>query len=139
MPKSTNLNFTQNIKAPCLTLTSANTTVAATLYTASANDAVVKSLMVSTNDTTAVNLVVVINNGTSDFVLGTVNVPINSGYTGAIASVDVLGSSLLPGLPRDLNNRSILPLPAGHILKVGCLVTMTAARVTNVVASVEEY
>jgi hypothetical protein len=137
--KSTNLNFTQNIKAPCVALTSANTTVAATLYTVSANDAVVKSLVASTNDTTAVNLVVSINNGISDFVLGTVNLPINSGYTGAIASVDILGSSLIPGLPRDINGRAVLPLPYGHVLKVGCLATMTAAKTTNVLANVEEY
>lgn len=139
MPKSTNLNFTQTLKNPCLSLTSANTTVAATLYTAGANDAVVKSLTVSSNDTSAVNLVISINNGTSDFVIGTVNIPINSGYTGAIASVDVLGSSLLPGLPRDVNNRAIIPLAAGFVLKVGALATMTAARVCNVVACVEEF
>lgn len=139
MAKSTNLNFTQTLKSPCLALTSASTTALVALYTASANDAVVKSLVVTTNDTTAVNLVIAINNGTSDFVLGTVNIPINSGYTGAIASVDVLGSTLLPGLPRDINGRSVLPLAAGYILKVGCLATMTAAKTTNVLASVEEY
>ncbi len=139
MAKSQNLNFTQTLKNPCVALTSANGTTAATLYTASSNDAVVKSLVVSTNDSTAVNLVISINNGTSDFVLGTVNIPINSGYTGAIASVDILGSSLLPGLPRDLNNRAVLPLAAGCILKVGCLATMTSAKATNVVACVEEY
>jgi hypothetical protein len=137
--KSTNLNFTQTVKTPCLALTSANTTTAATLYTASANDAVVKSLVASTNDTTAVNLVVSINNGTSDFVLGTVNVPINSGYTGAIASVDLLASALIPGLPRDLNNRPVLPLPSGYVLKIGCLATMTSAKTCNIVGSVEEY
>lgn len=139
MAKSTNLNFTQTIKTPCVALTSANTTVAATLYTASTNDAVVKSLVVSTNDSTAVNLVVSINNGTSDFILGTVNIPINSGYTGAIASVDILGSSLLPGLPRDINNRAVISLQAGHILKVGALATMTAAKTCNVIAQVEEF
>lgn len=139
MAKSTNLNFTQNIKAPCVALTSANTTTAATLYTASSDGAVVKSVVASTNDSTAVNLVVVVNNGTTDFVLGTVNLPINSGYTGAIASVDVLGSNLIPGLPRDINNRSVLPLPSGHVLKVGCLATMTSAKVANVIANVEEY
>lgn len=139
MAKSTNLNFTQDVKTPCVALTSANTTVAATLYTAGADDAVVKSLVVSTNDSTAVNLVVSINNGTSDFVLGTVNIPINSGYTGAIASVDILGSTLLPGLPRDINNRPVIQLQAGYVLKVGCLATMTAAKVCNVIAQVEEY
>jgi hypothetical protein len=137
--KSTNLNFTQTIKAPCLALTSANTTTLATLYTASTNDAVVKSLVVTTNDTTAVNLVVAINNGTSDFILGTVNIPINSGYTGAIASVNVLSNTLIPGLPQDMNGRSVIPLPSGHVLKVGCLATMTAAKTTNVIASIEEY
>ncbi len=139
MAKSTNLNFTQTIKNPAVALTSANTTVAATLYTAATEGAVVKSLVVSTNDTTAVNLVVSINNGTSDFVLGTVNIPINSGYTGAIASVDILGSSLLPGLPRDVAGRSVIQLQAGYILKVGALATMTATKTCNVIAQVEEY
>jgi hypothetical protein len=139
MAKSTNLNFTQEIEVVGKRLTSSDTTSYVTLYTSATNDAVVKSITVTTTDTSAVNLKVAISDGTTDFLLGTVRVALASGTDGAVASVDILGSSLLPGLPRDLNSRSILPLKNGYILKVGCLVTMTAAKQTDVLAVVEEY
>jgi hypothetical protein len=139
MAKSTNLNFTQEINLVGKRLTSTDTTTYVTLYTASTDDAVVKSLTVTTTDTAAVNLKVAINDGTTDFLLGTVRVALASGTDGAATTVDILGSSLLPGLPRDLNNRTILPLKNGFILKVGCLATMTAAKQTDVLAVIEEY
>jgi len=137
--KSTNLNFTQEIEVVGKRLTSTDTTSYVTLYTSATNDSVVKSITVTTTDTAAVNLKVAVNDGTTDFLLGTVRVALASGTDGAVASVDILGSSLLPGLPRDLNNRTILPLKNGYILKVGCLATMTAAKQTDVLAVVEEY
>jgi hypothetical protein len=139
MAKSTNLNFTQEIEVVGKRLTSSDTTSYVTLYTSATNESVVKSITVTTTDTSAVNLKVAINDGTTDFLLGTVRVALASGTDGAVASVDILGSSLLPGLPRDLNSRSILPLKNGHILKFGCLATMTAAKQTDVLAVVEEY
>ena len=139
MAKSTNLNFTQEIEVVGKRLTSSDTTSYVTLYTAGTNDAVVKSITVTTTDTAAVNLKVAINDGTTDFLLGTVRVALASGTDGAASSVDILGSGLLPGLPRDLNSRAILPLKNGHILKVGCLATMTASKQTDVIAVVEEY
>ena len=139
MAKSTNLNFTQEIEVVGKRLTSSDTTSYVTLYTSATNDSVVKSITVTTTDTSAVNLKVAINDGTTDFLLGTVRVALASGTDGAVASVDILGSSLLPGLPRDLNNRTILPLKNGYILKVGCLATMTAAKQTDILAVIEEY
>lgn len=139
MAKSTNLNFTQEIEVKHLALTSANTTTAATLYTVSANDAVVKSITATTTDTSAVNLQIYINDGSTDYLLGTVRVAAASGTDGATAAVDLLGSTLLPGLPSDLNYRRVLPLKYGHVLKVGCLATMTSAKTTTVTAVIEEY
>jgi len=139
MAKSTNLNFTQEIEIAGKQLTSASTTTLQTLYTAGSNDCVVKSLTATSDDSAAINLKVVINDGTTDLLLGTVRIAAASGTDGAAASVDILGSSLLPGLPRDLNNRTILPLKNGHILKVGALATMTSAKTANIVAVIEEY
>lgn len=139
MPKSTNLNFTQEVSVVGKRLTSSDTTSYVTLYTATADDAVVKSITASSTDTAAVNLKVAIGDGTTDYLLGTVRIAASSGTDGAAASVDILGSSLLPGLPRDLNNRTVLPLKNGFTLKVGCLATMTSARQADILAVVEEY
>lgn len=139
MSKQTSLFITKGVKNPCYTLLPANTTVLATLYTASTDDAVVKSLMCRSNDTAAMNVVVAVNNGSADFVLGVVNVPINAGSTGAIAAVDLLGGTLMPGLPYDQNGKRVLPLAGGYILKVGVLVAITAGKQIDVSSAVEEY
>ena len=139
MSKTNTLPITQNIKRCVQSFTSSDTTTFKTVYTAGANDAVVKQLNARTNDSTAVNLVVVINDGTTDRVIGTVNVPINSGSTGAIASVDLLGGTLIPSLPFDQNGKRVLPMQGGDILKIGCLATMTAAKTTDVTGFAEEY
>lgn len=139
MAKQTSLFITKQVKNPCKTLLPADGTALQALYTASADDAVVKSLMCRSNDTAAMNVVVAINNGSADFILGTVNVPITAGSTGAIAAVDLLSGTLLPGLPYDQNGKRILPLQAGYILKVGVLVAITAAKQIDVTGVVEEY
>lgn len=139
MAKSTNLNFTQEIELKGISLTSSDTTTLKTLYTAGSNDCVVKSIVATSTDTAAVNLKLVVNDGSADYLIGTVRIPAASGTDGAAASVDILGSSLVPGLPRDLNNRTILPIKNGFILKAGCLATMTSAKQADVIAIVEEY
>lgn len=139
MAKSQNLNFTQDIANPVKRLNNANGTTAVTVYTAPTNDAVLKSLIATSTDTAAVNLQVFISDGTTDHLLGTVRIPAGSGTDGATASVDILGSSLLPGLPVDMNNRRILPMEYGKILKVAPLVAITATKQVDLVPVSEEY
>jgi hypothetical protein len=139
MAKQTSLFITKGIQNPCVAILPADTTVLKALYTASADDAVVKSLMLTSSDTAIMNVVVAINNGSADFILGTVNVPATSGETGAIASVDALSGTLLPGLPYDQNGKRVLPLKGTYVLKVGVMVAVTAAKQINAVGVVEEY
>lgn len=139
MAKSTNLNFTQNIKTPMVSLNNASGTTLVTLFTAGANDSVMNSIIATTNDTTTVNLCLVVNDGTTDRYLGCVNLPINSGRTGSIASVDVLGSTLIPGLSKDISGRSVLKLQAGYIVKVGVLSAITSGKVVDVIGASEDY
>lgn len=139
MTKQTSLYITDTIKTPGVSFANADGTAYKTLYTAAADDAVVKSIMVTSTDGTARNLKVAMNDGTTDRIIGTVNIPITAGTTGAIASVDLLSGSLLPGLPLDQQGKRILPMQATHILKIAPLVAVTAAATIDVVAVVEEY
>ena len=139
MAKQTSLFITQAIKNPSVTILPADTTVLKVLYTAGTNDAVVKAISVRSNDTAAANVVLAINNGTADSILGVVNVPIMAGSTGAIPSVDLLNSSLLPGLPYDQNGKRVLPMQGTYVLKVGVLATITATKQIDVTTVVEEY
>jgi hypothetical protein len=139
MAKQTNLYITDTIKTPGVSFANADSTTAKTLYTAGADDAVVKAIMATSTDGTARNLKLIVNDGSTDRCIGTVNIPLNAGTTGSAAAVDLLASTLLPGLQLDQQGKSVLPLQAGHVLKIAPLIAVTAAAVIDVVAVVEEY
>jgi hypothetical protein len=139
MAKQTSLFITKGIKNPCVQILPADGTALKALYTASADDAVVKSLMCTSSDTAIQNVVVAINNGTFDDIIGVVNVPATAGQTGAIAAIDLLSGTLLPGLPYDQNGKRVLPLQGGYTVKVGTLGAVTAAKAISIGGVVEEY
>jgi hypothetical protein len=139
MPKSTSLNFTQSLKLTGVKILPADTTTLKTLFTAGANDSVVKAINVQSTDTAARVVNLYVNDGTTDFLVGAVNIPLNSGNTGAVAAIDLLGGTLLPSLPYDSNGKRVLPLPAGYVLKVSSQTTVTSAREITVVCMSEDY
>ena len=110
--------------------TSADTTTKKNVQTGGANGTRIDAVMCSTNDTAAVNLAFYISDGTTDFYIGNVNLPIGSGYT-TVARVDAM-ATLSPTL-------GYLVLPSGYILKAACVATMTAAKTTDVVAMGGDY
>ena len=106
--------------------TNADTTAKKTLVTADATDGTrIDSIMCSTDDTATVNMRFYINDGTTDFYIGVVNLPISAGYAG-VARVEAM-ATLSPSL-------GYLFIPAGGSLKGACLATMTAAKTTDIVA-----
>jgi len=139
MAKSTNLNFTQTLKLSAAVITPTETTTAQTVFTAGTDDSVVKAINVASTDTAARVLSLFVNNGSSDILIGRVNIPANSGNNGTAATVDLLGGTLMPSLPYDSNGKRILPLPAGYILKAGTTTTVTAAQSITVTAMAEDY
>ena len=126
MAANTKPIFKRGIAGGGVQFTSADTTTKKDLVvgtTVGAEGALVESITVCSDDTAAVNLAFYAHDGTTDFYIGNVNVPIGSGYT-TITLVDALRT-----LRPDLN---FLTVPAGHALKVNCVATMTAAKVVNV-------
>ena len=139
MAKSQNLNFTQSIKLSGVKILPADTTALKTLFTAGSDDSVVKAINVQSTDTAARVVNLYVNDGTTDFLIGAVNIPLSSGNTGAVATIDLLGGTLLPSLPYDANGKRILPLPAGYIVKVSSQTTVTATREITFVLMAENY
>ena len=139
MPKSQNLNFTQNIKLSGAKIAPADTTALKTLYTAGSNDAIVKAINVQSTDTAARVVQLWVNDGSTDFKIAAVNVPLRSGDNGTAATIDLLGGTLIPSLPYDANGKRIIPLPAGYILKVNSATTVTNATEITCVCMAEDY
>jgi hypothetical protein len=112
-----------------------------TLYTASANDAVVKAINVTSTDSAARIMSLWEQDaaaGTMRYI-GAINIPATAGTgSGTTASIDLLGGTLLPSLPYDANGKRTIPLKAGSILLVS-VPAVTASLYIDVVAMVEEY
>lgn len=144
MAKSTALNLPQNGNNSGVTLTSADTIIPVTLFTAGSNDSNCNSIIVVTDDTSDVGVQLYLRHGGVDYLLGTVNVATGSGTNGN-PSVDLLeqdlavNSTRITGLPVDNVGKPFIPLENGDTLKVGCLATMTVLKTTTVVAFGEDY
>ena len=109
---------------------SGDTTTKKTIATGGADGSRVDSIMVSSDDTAAVNLAFYLNDGSTDYYIGNVNVPIGSGYT-TVARVEAM-QTLGP-------QTGYLFVPNGWTLKCNCVATMTAAKICTVVASGGDY
>jgi hypothetical protein len=109
------------------------------LYTASADDSVVKAINVSSLDTAArVMSVWIVGSDNQPRLIGAVNIPLSSGNSGAIATIDLLGGTLLPSLPYDANGKRVIPLKAGQKLALS-VPAITVGTQIYASAFVEEY
>lgn len=139
MAKQTKLYLPTGINNGSVKFTSADGTTAKTLFTAGTNDSNVKSIVVHSDDTTARNIVLNRVNTGITYPIGTVNIPITAGATGSIASVDLINSTLIPGLPLDSTGKPYLPLKTGDTLTVAPLVAVTAAKTITITSFGEDF
>lgn len=137
-PVSVNFVNADGAAGTGLTTSPSNTKL---LYTAGANDSVLKSLIVSSDDSAArvLNVYVSPDSGTTKNWIGSVSIPITAGQTGAIANVDVLGSAVLVGMCYDQSGKAVLPLAGTYRVYVGVQVAVTAAKTVVVTAIGEDY
>ena len=133
-PANVNPIFEANVKNAGVEFTSADATSKKTVYTgnSSGNNAGsrIDSLMISTSDTSDVNLAFYVTVGGTDYYIGVVKVPTGSGYT-TVPRVEGL-TTLSP-------TTGYFVLGPGDVLKAACVATMTAAKVTDVVAQLGDY
>lgn len=109
------------------------------LYTASANDAVVKAINVASFDSAArVMSLWIVDADAQPILIGAVNIPANSGNNGTAAAIDLLGGTLMPSLPYDSNGKRVIALKGGQKLAVS-VPAVTAGTQINVTAQIEEY
>ena len=139
MAKQTSLYLTQTLKTAAVTVVPADTTGWKTVYTAGADDAVLKGLLAVSDDTSAVNLRIGLDIGSTVYQIGCVRLPAAAGTDGSANAIDLLNAVSIPGLPLDRDFKRIFPLEAGTILKVAALATVTSGKTVTVTALAEEY
>lgn len=132
--------FPQKIQCWAVQILPADTTVAKTIVAGGANGSVIESINVSNTDAAvAYSLQFFMFDGTTNHLLATLNIPLSSGNTSAAGAVDVLRSGLMPGVVLDSNGNYSLNVPSGFTLKAAVTVTVTAAKVVDVVAAGSDF
>lgn len=151
MAKTTTAPVTQTLQTPITTFQNADGAVGTTLtnspsnsklhFTASSEGSVLKSMIVTSDDTSARVLVIYISTdgGTTKTPLCAVNIPTLSGQSGTIAAIDILGSTLLPGMVIDQSGKPVLPLTANARIYLGVQVAITSAKFLNIVSQAEDF
>jgi hypothetical protein len=128
--------FIQTAKIGVVQTLNADGTNNKTVVTAGSNGTKVVSLTASSTDTSNRIFQVQVSRSGTDYILCTVTVPAASGTDGTTASVDLLNSTILPGLPADNDGQRYLFLQSGDTLTVKCTTTVTSGKIVSF-ASVE--
>jgi len=123
------------IKNAALDIEPADTTSLQTLLTAGSNGSRINSISVISDDTSDVVLAIYYNDLTTDFLIGSVNIPTLSGTDGSVPAVSLLNSTDLPFLGEDL----ALYLEGSDIIKIAALTTVTTAKKITLVAHYGDY
>jgi threonine synthase len=105
------------------------------LISAGADGTKVLSIACTSDDTSDVVMQVFVHDGTTAYLVGSVNVPTLSGTDGTVVAVDLLSATDLPWLDAD----GEFFIPTGYKVQVAPLAAVTAAKTVTVVCLAGDY
>jgi hypothetical protein len=126
--------FPQTIKNWTAQILPATASAKVTLVTGATNGSKVESINIASTDTTARDLQLILTISSVDYILGTLSVLANTGFTNAVPSINVMNHSQLPIFSYDNNGNRYLYVASGSVLSVKTLTTVTAAKEVDVFA-----
>jgi hypothetical protein len=120
--------YPQVINTPVQQILPADVSNLKTLYTGGTNGSRLEHLSCISTDTAARDLAFYFTVSSVDYLLATLNVPINSGNTNAIYPVDIFTHPAFSWLPIDANGNRYMYIASGVVLKVKSTTTVTTAK-----------
>lgn len=135
MAANTSPIFVETANVAEVTFVNADGTTPKDLVSAGADGTKVFSINCTSSDTATVDMEVYLHDGTTAYLLGTVDVPTNTGIDGATASIDLLSSSLIAGVDAD----GELFIPSGYKLQVAPKAAVTSTYTVTVVCFAGNY
>lgn len=127
--------FPDTIKNAALDIENADGTTTQDLLTAGSAGSRINNISVTSDDTAAVDLIVYYNDGTTDFAIARVNIPIGAGTNGTAPPVSLLNATDMPFLGDDLSYY----LLAAKKIRIAAVAAVTAAKKVSLVATYGDY
>jgi len=110
-----------------------------TVITAGASGSKVTSLIAASDDTSSRVVQISVTRSSTAYVLGSVSIPAASGTDGSTASVNLLGTTLLPGLPVDNDGQQYIFLQNGDTLTAKALSTVTSGKTIHLTSNYGDF
>jgi len=123
------------IQTHVISISDLDGTTLKTLVSGGTNGTRIDTISATSTDTVDATLALYHSDGTTDFLIGTITIPANSGNDGNTPSFSVLNDTDLPFLRSDLAHY----VQAGHSLKVGVTVALSASTKIDLVAICGDY
>jgi len=101
---------------------------------AGTNGSKIEAINVSTTDTSPNTLQLLVLQASVLYVLTTVSIPAQSGFTTSAPSVNILANAQFPGLSYDSQGNKYFYMPSGTTLYAGTTSIVTSAKQVSVVA-----
>jgi hypothetical protein len=135
MPTSSTPVLLQTPKLGLAQILNADASAKKTVVTAGANGTKLVSLTAASDDTVARVVQVILTRSATDHILASASVPAASGTDGTTAAVNLINSTILPGLPVDNDGQRYLFLESGDTLAVKSTTTVSVAKTVSVAAN----
>jgi len=120
--------YPQAITNNVLAIVNGTGTTITNLVTAGTNGTKIESINVSNTDTIAYTLQFYITISATNYLIGTVTLPLSSGNTVAAPPLDVITRGNFPSLAVDANTNPYLYLASGSSLSVAVTVAVTSGK-----------
>jgi hypothetical protein len=140
--------YPQVLNSASVIIQPADTTTLKTLYTAPSTGAWCMEIAVTSDETANARILsFYTNEAGTDRLIGSINIPVNSGFNGTAATVYVLkstqfgyaSSGISTGLLMDNNGNPYIQLKASEILKVKSQSTLATGKTITVRATTREF
>lgn len=132
--------FPQTINNGNAKIVPADTTNLKTLYTAAANGSRIDAIyLTSTETANNRDIQFVLTVSAVDYVIGTVQVPLNSGFSSAVPTVNAFASTQFTQLNVDNMGNKELTLVAGAVLKAKSLTTLATGKEISILVVAGDF
>ena len=127
--------FPDSIQNAALDIENADGTTAQDLLTAGTNGCRINNISVTSTDTAAKDLIINYNDGTTDYAIARITIPLGAGTDGSTVPVSLLNATDMPFLGEDL----AYYLMGADKITIAAQAAVTAATKISVVATYGNY
>lgn len=127
--------FPDTIQNAALDIENADGTTIQDLVTAGTNGSRINSISATSTDTAAVDIYVYYHDGSTDYILSRVTIPITAGTDGSTPPVSIFNSTDFPFLADDLSYY----LAGTDKIRIAAVSAVTAATKVSLVATYGDY